>query len=54
MRKGTVLAGLATLVLAGIAVAGDGKIPWVRDYDQALALAQKTGKPLMVNFSTSW
>lgn len=54
MRKAAVLAGLAALVLGGVAVAGDGKMPWVKDFDQALALAQKTGKPLMVNFSTSW
>lgn len=27
-----------------------GKIPWLRNYDEALALARKTGKPLLLLF----
>ena len=27
-----------------------GKVPWLRDYDEALAQSRKTGKPILLLF----
>jgi hypothetical protein len=27
-----------------------GKVPWLRDYDEALALARKTKRPILILF----
>lgn len=54
MRRAAILAALATFALAGVTFAGDGKIAWLDNYEQALARARKTGKPLMVKFFTTW
>ena len=50
MKKLSVFA-LALSLMAGYAAAGGGDINWTK-YDQALALAKRTGKPVVV-FSTS-
>ena len=50
MSRTGILAAAVTLALAGAALAGDGKIPWVEDYETALARAKMTGRPLMVKF----
>jgi len=31
----------------------EGKVPWIRDYDQAMAVAKQTGKPLFIFFTCS-
>ena len=31
----------------------EGKVPWLRDYDQAMAVAKQTGKPLFIFFTCS-
>ena len=55
MRRGTVMAAIAMMAFAGIALAGgDGKITWVDNYEQALAQAKQTGRPLMVKFFATW
>lgn len=54
MKTAALLAALATLAMAPVAVAGDGAIEWQTDYQQALAAAQQTGKPLMVKFFATW
>lgn len=55
MRNATVFS--VFLILAGSAVAAQdsipielGNVPWLRNYDEALALARKTKKPLLVLF----
>ncbi|MCZ6688746.1 MAG: hypothetical protein O7H41_03990 [Planctomycetota bacterium] len=55
MRRGTVMAAIAVMAFAGIAFAGgDGKISWVDNYEDALAQAKRTGRPLMVKFFATW
>ena len=54
MRRSGILATAALLAVAGIAFADGGKIQWNDDYQQALAEAQRTGKPLMVKFFATW
>jgi hypothetical protein len=49
-----VIAFVATLALAPATFAGGGGIEWVDNYETALAMAQQTGKPLIVKFWTSW
>ena len=54
MRRAAVLTALAIVALAGVVFAGDGKIVWLENYEQALDQARKTGKPLMVKFFATW
>ena len=54
MRTAALFAAIATLTLAPVALAGDGQIAWMDNYDTALAAAKQTGKPLMVKFFATW
>lgn len=51
IRNGLVLAGLIAGATVATAGGSGGKVPWVKKYDQALAQAKATGKPLMVYFT---
>lgn len=54
MRRAGVLAAVGLMALAGVATADGGKIQWLKDYDQGLAMAQQTGRPMIVKFFTTW
>ncbi len=48
---------LCAIALVAPALAADeaaGKIPWIEDWGAALAKAKKEGRPLLVDFHTSW
>lgn len=44
------LASFFALVTAGAAAQDDDTLVWLNDYDDALALAKETGKPLFLEF----
>ena len=48
----TTVIGLA-LLLQEAKGAWEGKVPWIRDYDQAMAVAKQSGKPLFIFFTCS-
>jgi len=37
-----------------VLAAGDGKITWITDLNQGIAVAQKESKPLMIDFMADW
>ncbi len=48
---GLILGWLAAGATVATAGGSGGKVPWVKKYDQALAQAKASGKPLMVYFT---
>jgi len=54
--RSTPLAFIAVIALGWLAVTvlvrpqGSDSLEWLRDYDEALALAKQTGRPLLVEF----
>ena len=54
--RSTPLAVIAVIALGWLAVTvlvrpqGSDSLEWLRDYDEALALAKQTGRPLLVEF----
>ena len=53
MRKIALLT-LAFALVAGIALAGGGKLEWQKDYAKGLAAAKEAGKPVMIYFTADW
>ncbi len=49
-----VLATLLLAVVASPAALATGKIQWEESIEKGLAEAQKTGKPVMMDFYTDW
>lgn len=58
LRKGAgislAVAGIATLLVWNAALPAGAKIDWLHDYDEAKALAERTQKPLLVDFTAEW
>jgi len=42
---------LAALLVQATSTAPEGKVKWVRDYDQGVQAARKSGKPILLYFS---
>lgn len=50
-----IVAALGVALLLDLAgQGGEGLVPWMDEYDQALATAAATGKPLLVDFTADW
>lgn len=50
---GVVLVSLASLVAGGASAQDDETLEWLADYDEAVALAKQTGKPIFLEFRCS-
>lgn len=54
------LAGLAALLVAspafaqGLGEGHKGAIPWVEDFEEGMAQAGRSGKPIILYFSADW
>ena len=54
MPKMLVLAVLLLLLASSTALAGGGTLPFVKDHDQGLAEAKRTGKAAFIYFTADW
>jgi len=54
MLKKAFLVAILAFLAAGSAFAYGGNVDWIHDYDQGLALAKKTGKPILLDFGGAW
>ena len=53
-RQRIALATLLLAVIVGPVALGTEKIQWGESIEKGLAEAQKTGKPIMMDFYTEW